>query len=203
MKRGSRLLDEIYGDLGMAYAEWQNRYTNGGTDPFWPDGCNLELCRNHILYYKREIDESYPDAPKRALYLRELPPEVEQTYMANADGIRKSARQTLQAMKENADYIFLLEHLPKIEPRLADKMCIGNVLAQVSVLETAIEKDDLVTQRRYRDAGFRLDSFKGKTQEVRSMKPPEQEQLSMFYQSSFEEETEETEGEEQGWGLQL
>ena len=33
----------------------------GSKDPFWPDGVNANLCRNHILCGKRRT-ELYPDA---------------------------------------------------------------------------------------------------------------------------------------------
>lgn len=28
---------------------------HGGQDPFYPDGVNLNLVRNHIIYYRREL----------------------------------------------------------------------------------------------------------------------------------------------------
>lgn len=30
---------------------WQRGFYNGCADPFWPDGCNLNLMRNHMIYY--------------------------------------------------------------------------------------------------------------------------------------------------------
>ena len=42
-------------ELEKAYAQWQRLYENGGSDPFWPDGVNLNLVRNHIIYYKGQI----------------------------------------------------------------------------------------------------------------------------------------------------
>ena len=59
-------------------------YYNGCSDPFWANGVNLNLVRNHIIYYKRQmqkISEEYgcflPE-----IYYRELPPKVESNYMA-------------------------------------------------------------------------------------------------------------------------
>lgn len=36
---------------------WKHINEKGCNDPFWPDGCNLNLARNHILYYRRKIEE--------------------------------------------------------------------------------------------------------------------------------------------------
>lgn len=34
---------------------WENINRNGCNDPFWPDGTNMNLTRNHIIYTKRQI----------------------------------------------------------------------------------------------------------------------------------------------------
>lgn len=38
-------------------ARWKSYKENGGTDPFYPDGVNMNLLRNHLIHYKREIRE--------------------------------------------------------------------------------------------------------------------------------------------------
>ena len=46
-------------ELEKAYAQWESLYKQGGSDPFYPDGVNLNLVRNHILYFKRQIEETH------------------------------------------------------------------------------------------------------------------------------------------------
>lgn len=41
--------------LAEMFNRWDNMYKNSCRDPFWADGVNLNLIRNHILYYKGEI----------------------------------------------------------------------------------------------------------------------------------------------------
>jgi hypothetical protein len=57
----------------------------GCQDPFWPDGCNMNLVRNHIISYKLEIqqicEESGFALPEE--YYLPTPPEVDNDYMAN------------------------------------------------------------------------------------------------------------------------
>jgi len=68
-------------ELEKSYARWRNLYENDGSDPFWPDGVNLNLVRNHIIYYKRQIEETCPLYMSHELYQRELPPEVDPNSM--------------------------------------------------------------------------------------------------------------------------
>ena len=44
-------------NLEKAYERWDLLYKNGGSDPFWCDGTNLNLVRNHILYYREQCEE--------------------------------------------------------------------------------------------------------------------------------------------------
>ena len=71
-------------------------YQHGGSDPFYHDGVNLNLVRNHIIYAKRQFAESVSDGDLPEVYYRETPPEVEQSYMARADEIRQNAANTLK-----------------------------------------------------------------------------------------------------------
>lgn len=38
-----------------SFSHWEDLHKNGGTDPFFADGTNLNLVRNHILYYQLEL----------------------------------------------------------------------------------------------------------------------------------------------------
>ena len=83
--------------LEREFKHWEHLYTYGGYDPFYADGSNLNLVRNHILSFKRQMERfmekeeqeltlfasSYPD-----VYYKETPPEVSDDYMARADEIR-------------------------------------------------------------------------------------------------------------------
>lgn len=97
-------------DLSSEYARWNDVYKNGCSDPFWTDGMNLELIRNHIIWYKKrieaEMDQSeYPDD-----YYRDLPREVPMQYMAKADGYKRLLVH--QAMPENGKLTGETKELP-------------------------------------------------------------------------------------------
>ena len=66
-------------------AIWKHLQEHGCNDPLWPDGCNMNLVRNHVISYKIEIrqicEESGFALPEE--YYLPTPPEVDNDYMAN------------------------------------------------------------------------------------------------------------------------
>lgn len=83
-----------------AHARWAFINEHGCQDPFWPDGANMNLVRNHILYARRQIaalcEEQGLELP--AVYYLPVPPGVPDNYMANLDQKERVAR--LQEMGE-------------------------------------------------------------------------------------------------------
>lgn len=78
-------LRECRQNIRQEIKHWKDINQNGCSDPFWPDGCNMNLTRNHIIYYQRQLEEtcaknqiSLPDE-----YYLAVPPEVDANYMAN------------------------------------------------------------------------------------------------------------------------
>ena len=71
---------QIEKELNDSFRRWAHIMKNGAGDPFWPDGTNLNLVRNHIIYYKQKCEEAnfLPEA-----YYIELPPKVAEDYMVN------------------------------------------------------------------------------------------------------------------------
>lgn len=62
-------------------ARWDYIRQYGCQDPFWPDGVNMNLIRNHVISYKREIEELCQDGNFPEEYYRPTPPEVDNHYM--------------------------------------------------------------------------------------------------------------------------
>lgn len=67
---------------------------------FWPDGCNMNLTRNHIISYKRDIAELCEEngMPLPEEYFLKIPPEVDDNYMAN---LKQKAR--VERLKQQGD----------------------------------------------------------------------------------------------------
>lgn len=63
--------------------EWEYIHEYGCQDPFWPDGTNLNLIRNHCIYFIEQIknlcaEHSLP----LPMCCHSLPAEVDDNYMA-------------------------------------------------------------------------------------------------------------------------
>lgn len=55
---------QIREQLDAEYKHWDDLKKNGCSDPAWPDGVNLNLVRNHIIYWYRLLRER--TSPDRA-----------------------------------------------------------------------------------------------------------------------------------------
>ena len=165
-------------ELEKAYAQWESLYKQGGSDPFYADGVNLNLVRNHILYFKRQIEETQPLYMNSEAYQREPPPQVEDGYMARAKEIRDNAKTTLTAYKTDPYYQYLLHHWEELDDVGLKKTSIRPVLNYAQALETAIQEDDLVTMRRHERAERYLDSFRACAEKVRDVL--ENQELNLF-----------------------
>lgn len=78
-------LKELCKEIRNEIDHWEDINRNGCNDPFWPDGCNMNLTRNHIIYAKRqivEICERHGIPIPEEMYLP-TPPQVDDYYMAS------------------------------------------------------------------------------------------------------------------------
>lgn len=72
-------------------AHWKDIAQNGCNDPFWEDGVNMNLARNHIIYHKYNLEEICRtfNRPLPQEYYLPLPPKVSQHYMANLSQVER------------------------------------------------------------------------------------------------------------------
>ena len=82
-------VEEIQTEIDRAYKHWEEISKHGTSDPFWPDGVNMNLVRNHIIYYQRMMAERKNLGMQLSLFgepqiegERDLPPMVPEGYMA-------------------------------------------------------------------------------------------------------------------------
>lgn len=93
-KTPEQMLESYRKDIQRELAHWHFLRDHGGQDPFWPDGVNMNLTRNHIIYARRQIVEicEENDWALPAEYFLPLPPEVQDGYMANLDQEKRVKR---------------------------------------------------------------------------------------------------------------
>ena len=174
-------LDRLLASHEERYSTWHRYNELGGSDPTWPDGANMNLVRNHIIYTKRHMKElgekngfEFPD-----VYLRELPPDVDRDFMANTELIDENARKALGILESHPAYRELLSFGHGLSPKQKEKICFTAVVGYVSRLRSAIEKRDYVQMRCFSRHENYVDSFISCLEKARAMEP-EQYQLSLF-----------------------
>ena len=79
-------LQELVRKIRDNYKWWNDIATHGCSDPFWEDGCNLNLIRNHIISLKSQIigqaEEDMEQIPQEVYWA--IPPEVSNTFMVRS-----------------------------------------------------------------------------------------------------------------------
>ena len=88
-----RLRKEIVQDL----KHWQNLREYGCQDPFWADGVNMNLTRNHIIYYKMRLRELCPDGSLPEEYYLPTPPEVDNNYLARKNEYFETRKERIES----------------------------------------------------------------------------------------------------------
>ena len=163
------------------YLHWQNLYEHGGSDPFYADGHNLHLVRNHIMYFKKSMEELCGEigCELPEIYFRELPPVVPWEYMARSDEIRKAARESLAAYEADPNYLALCEKGKQISEKQKKEVYFDSIMWYVAGLRQAIAEDDLVFMRRHEQRNVYTDSFRSCLERIEKLQP-EEYQLTLF-----------------------
>lgn len=161
---GDKKLKELFRALDSDFARWKKLHEEGGSDPNYADGVNLNLVRNHILHDRQEIAEYCREKGLTApagLDDYPVPEEVDNNYMARPDIIWAEARKTLDGLLRDENYIELMT-LDLSEADKPAKQRVEACLGYVKRLEQAIDKGDLVYMRLYREdkAGMYHDAMR-------------------------------------------
>lgn len=75
-------IEQLRKDIVQELAHWKNLRKYGCQDPFWPDGTNMNLVRNHIIYDKERLKELITDGNLPEEYYLPTPPVVDNNYLA-------------------------------------------------------------------------------------------------------------------------
>ena len=156
-------------ELAKCFEHWEDYYANGGRDPTWPDGFNLNHIRRQIISRKQEIEKEHAGGAYPEIYHRETPPEVSNEYIAKADEIRARAKESLALYLQDENYLYLWEVKGYIPPKEVKQFFLKSVFHCASALEFAIITDDLVGMRQHMDATVYLSQFASCAERVREL----------------------------------
>lgn len=172
-------IESLAEELESDYARWDELLTNGGSDPTWSDGVNMNLVQGRIVANRYRLLEMCGDGEKPAILDREEPPRMSNNYMARADEIRAAAKKSLEAYKSNPTYQWCKLQVERIPAKMLKNSLIPNILSYITALEGYIKNDDLVSMRRHRNPERYMDSFDTCKREIEKLLPQiEREQMT-------------------------
>lgn len=182
MKTKTKSLDELAQECKQSYERWTDLHNNGCRDPCWADGVNLNLVRNHIIHYKRQMAVLYKEqgVEPPPILLRELPPRLDPEYMANADEIHQRATDIMTKISQMPEYGELKSIYPGLSPAQRKESGCQFIMNWVSRLKTAIEQDNLVVMRIHLWQADDVYEKMGEALAQAEAMPIESYQLSMF-----------------------
>lgn len=138
-------------ELKDCYRRWEYLREHGGSDPFYADGTNMNLVRNHILYYKSQMMQEYGAAYEKYpdIFYQDTPPEVNNSYMARTGEIRDKAAEALELCLSDRNFKYLLAHETMLDKKEKTGIYFESVTGYVSGLAKAVMEGDLVVIRRH------------------------------------------------------
>lgn len=89
-------IESLRKDILQELKRWQFLREHGGQDPFWPDGVNMNLIRNHIIYDKTRLLELCQDGKLPEEYYLPTPPEVDKDYLARKNKYFKERKKRIE-----------------------------------------------------------------------------------------------------------
>ena len=155
-------------ELERSFERWEYIRDNGASDPFWADGFNMNLVRNHISFYRIMIERTMQPQEYPEIYFRGMPPEVNSKYMARPDEIRANAAIAMQRIDEDENLEFIRKQSRNLSQKQLKQLCIPAVIGYAENLRTAISEDDLVTMRRYERPDHYLEAFRSLAEKLGS-----------------------------------
>lgn len=114
MKEKKKSKAEILQEIEREFATWDRIMKEGCSDPSWPDGTNLNLTRNHIIYWYRKLSEASSSPVQLSMFeagfdlrgLRQIPPEVPMDYMVKGGKYAETREPRLRSLGHNLVYDF-------------------------------------------------------------------------------------------------
>lgn len=142
-------LQKLCSSLEERYSRWDFLKKEGGSDPNYPDGVNLNLVRNHILWYKGKIitlcEENSIPLPE--IFNKPIPDEVPYDYMVKANEIKSDTEKYIAVLKNNKELSYINNNVSQLTSSEKEKTRATYVLARYTALKSAFENNDLVYMR--------------------------------------------------------
>lgn len=179
--------EELGRKISESLSRWKDLKEHGGSDPFWPDGVNMNLVRNHVMAFKRECESQLSPEEYPPEYHLETPPVVSSDYMARSEEIRANAKKSLKVYEQNPDYLWLKDQLTRMSDKQIKETGITRVMHYPEALQFFIDTDRLVDMRRHEDPENYCESFRKCREKVeKAIKAGQEDELPLGQLTMFD-----------------
>jgi len=146
---------------------WNDIYSNGCKDPTWEDGVNLNLIRNHILYYCKVLERKAAEPLQMSLFDTDvsleaegrIPPIVDNKYMAKPEELRKNAEKCLEAILADENYNYILSIGCQLSLAQKKKVCYDNVIRYPESITIALNTSNYPRMRSFQNTENWIKSY--------------------------------------------
>lgn len=158
-------------EIKRSFKLWTELNTKGGDDPGCSDGANMNLIRNHILYYKDQLLRTqHKQLPE--IYYKETPPEVDNQYMAKGEEILREAKTMYCQIQASVDYQLLISMKRDLDPNQTEQLEAIDIIERIEWLKKAINDRDYIVMRRLVREGVDWEKVKSKVEILSKLPKP-------------------------------
>lgn len=170
-------------ELKKDYERWSQLFCQGGQDPSWTDGNNLQIVRNHIIYDKTRLEEEGDASAMPEEYGWPLPPEIPSGYMARGKDLWYHGLESYQRYTADENYQYLCQIKDTLSPEIKKESHIENVIGYVHAVQSALMEKNYLLLRRHEHPEIGLERFQECREHVEDLMLKEQEkdgQMNLF-----------------------
>lgn len=147
-------------ELKKDYERWSRLFCQGGQDPFWTDGNNLQIVRNHIIYDKTRLEKEGDTAVMPKEYSWPLPPEIPSGYMARGKDLWYHGLECYKQYVADENYQYLCQVKDALSPGIKKESHIESVVGYVYAVQSALMEKDYLLLRRHEHPEMGLKRFR-------------------------------------------
>lgn len=134
--------------LQTLFDRWNEWNLRGCPEGKVTDGVYLNRLRLAIEGMMRQIEEALEECQYPESYYSPLPPEMDESYMADTASLEKYARQALYSYKNSSDYLWLESYLKEQKADRKAREQAAVFLDHAEALEEAISQEEFLLMKQ-------------------------------------------------------
>lgn len=147
-KEAQKLEKELDANLQGLFDRWNEWHIRGCPEAKETDGVYLNRLRLAIKGLMERIEETLEESRYPESYYSPLPPEISEDYIADMDGLAKSAERALHRYRNSPDYLWLETYVKEQSKKRKEDERAAVFLDHVKVLEEAVSQNQFLLMKQ-------------------------------------------------------